>query len=136
MTPLTRLASSCLVAAMALGLSATASAADPTPGAKPHTPCFYSRQWQGWKAPDAKTLYLGVNMHDVYRVELTGASPELQGPGMHLVFKAHGGDSICSALDLDLSVSDGHGFSTPIIARTLTKLTPEEVAAIPPKFRP
>jgi hypothetical protein len=72
----------------------------------------------------------------VYRVQLSGASPMLQSPGVHLVSIHRGGDSICDALDLDLRVSDGHGFSEPLIARSLTKLTPEEVAAIPPKFRP
>jgi hypothetical protein len=137
MTPLTRLASSCLVAAMALGLSATASLADPTPGTgKSRAPCFFTSQWQGWKAPNDRTLYLGVNNRDIYRVELSGSSPELQGPGVHLVFKARGSSSICSPLDLDLSVSDGHGFHSPLIARSLTKLTPEEVAAIPRKDRP
>jgi hypothetical protein len=59
----------------------------------------------------------------------------LQSPGVHLVFKGRG-SSICGPLDLDLAVSDGHGFNTPLIARSLTKLTPEEVAAIPRKYQP
>jgi len=33
-------------------------------------------------------------------------------------------------------VSDGHGFLAPLIAKSMVKLTPEEVAAIPRKFRP
>ena len=47
-----------------------------------------------------------------------------------------GSDTVCDALDLDLSVSDGHGFREFLIATSITKLTPAEVAAIPLKFRP
>jgi hypothetical protein len=75
-------------------------------------------------------------MHDVYRVQLSAGSRELQWPDAHLVSKTRGSDSVCDALDLDLSVSDGHGFREPLIATSITKLTPDEVAAIPPKFRP
>jgi hypothetical protein len=119
-----------LAAAMAAGLASAASAAHAGQN------CFFISQWQGSKAADDHTLYLGVNLHDVYKVEVTGGAAELQGPDMHLVSIVRGGDSICSPLDLDLSISDGHGFRTPLIARTLTKLTPQEIAAIPAKFRP
>jgi hypothetical protein len=33
-------------------------------------------------------------------------------------------------------VADHHGFYQPLIARSLTKLSPAEVAAIPKKYRP
>jgi hypothetical protein len=98
--------------------------------------CFFINEWRGWKAPSPDVIYLSVNMHDVYRVELSAGSPELQWPNAHLVSESRGGDSVCDALDLDLSVSDGHGFREPLIARSIDKLTPAEVAAIPPKFRP
>lgn len=100
------------------------------------TPCFFLSQWQGWTAPSPDVLYLGVNGHDVYRVGLSGGSYNLQSPGMHLVSISRGGTSICSALDLDLKLADTDDFAEPLIARTLTKLTPEEVAAIPRKYMP
>ena len=117
----------------------------------PRTPCFYITQWQGWKAPDANTLYLGVNLHDVYRVDLSAGSPQLLWPDVHLISEVRGSNSICSAIDLQLSVAEdngsgfrvdgvgfgsGSGFRVPLIARKLTKLTPEEIAAIPKKYRP
>jgi len=102
----------------------------------PRTPCFYITQWQGWKAPDPSTLYLGVNQHDVYKVELSAGSPQLLWPDAHLISLVQGSNSICSAIDLQLAVADTGGFRQPLIARKLTKLTPEEVAAIPKKFRP
>ena len=98
--------------------------------------CFYVTQWQGWKSPSPDVIYLGVNLHDVYRVDLSAGSSMLNWPNMHLVSIVRGSDSICSAIDLDLKISDDHGFTEPLIAKTLTKLTPDQVAAIPKKFRP
>jgi hypothetical protein len=98
--------------------------------------CFYITQWQGWKAPDANTIYLGVNLHDVYRVDLSAGSPQLLWPDSHLISQVRGPDTICNAIDLQLSVSNTTGFRQPLIARKLTKLTPDEVAAIPKKYRP
>ena len=102
----------------------------------PRTPCFYITQWQGWKAPDPNTLYLGVNMRDVYRVDLSAGSPELMWPDATLISQALGSNSICTAIDLQLAVADTGGFRQGLIARRLTKLTPEEIADIPKKYRP
>ena len=99
-------------------------------------PCFYITQWQGWMAPDEKTLYLGVNLHDVYKVELSAGSPQLLWPNATLISQVRGPNTICRAIDLQLAVSDQRGFRVPIIAKSLTKLTPEEVAAIPKKYNP
>lgn len=124
------------VGAAALITAVTAAAAD-APAAKPdRAPCFFVTQWQGWKSPSPDIIYLKVNNRDVYQVDLSAGSYQLQSAGYHLVSQVRGSSSICSALDLDLAVSDGRGFSQPLIAKSLTKLTPEQVAAIPPKYRP
>jgi len=118
-----------LIAAGLLGASETAAA-------KTRTDCFWVSQWDGWSAPSPSVLYLRVNRRDIYRVDLSGPSSMLQSPGVHLVSKVVGTSSICSSLDLDLAVADGHGISEPLIARSITRLTPEEVASVPAKFRP
>ena len=131
--------SKAILTGLAAGLIAfTASAAVAAPDKAPSRPqsCFFITQWQGWKSPSPNVLYLGVNLHDIYRVDLSGGSTGLQWPDAHLVSISRGGDSVCSALDLDLSVSDGHGFRQHLFATGITKLTPEEVAAIPKKDRP
>ena len=127
-----------VASALIAGLSLTPIAALSTAAAAPASrqSCFLITEWQGWKAPAPDVLYLGVRQHDIYRVQLSGPSPMIQSPGVHLVSINRGTSSICNALDLDLKVSDGHGFAEPLIARSITKLTPEEVAAVPPKFRP
>lgn len=113
--------------------AAPAAAAKP---AKPPRQCFYLSDWRGWTAPDKDTLYLKVRGKDVYRVDLAYGSNQLTWPGSHLVSVVRGVDSVCSPLDLDLRVSDGFGFAMPIRAKTITKLTPEQIAAIPKKYKP
>jgi hypothetical protein len=124
--------------AIAVGLAAlgAASASAGQPSSGDRQSCFFISQWHGWSAPNPDVLYLGVDLHDVYRVQLSTASPELQWPDVHLVSKTRGSDTVCAAIDLDLSVSDEHGFREPLIATSINKLSPAEVAAIPPKFRP
>jgi hypothetical protein len=117
-------------------LVAVTTSAVAAPDKTPHTPCFFITQWNGWKSPSPNVIYLGVNMHDVYRVDLAAGSDQLSWPDVHLISKSRGSDSVCSAIDLDLQVADTSGFREPLFPTKLTKLTTEEVAAIPRKFRP
>jgi len=126
-----RIALSLAAVAALLGAGNAAAGA-----AKPTQSCFFINQWEGWKSPSPNVIYLGVNMHDVYRVDLSAGSWQLQAPNMHLVSINRGSSSICTALDLDLKIADSMGFAEPLIAKSLVKLTPEEVAAIPKKDRP
>jgi hypothetical protein len=98
--------------------------------------CFFITQWRGWKAPAPDVLYLGVNLHDVYKVQLSSSTPELQWPDAHLISRTRGSDTVCDALDLDLTLFETGGIRMGLIAKSIVKLTPEEVAAIPPKYRP
>lgn len=107
--------------------------------AKPHhgDECFLSRNWEAWTAPgDGDFLLLRVGLHDFYRVDLTPGSHVRKDIDRFLVNIVRGSDWICSPLDLDLTLSDHQGFREPLIARSLRKLTPEEVAAIPRKDLP
>jgi hypothetical protein len=125
-----------LAAALTSLISLGAANAAPAKAASPHAPCFFLNQWQGWKAPNDHTLYLAVNFHDVYQVDLASGSSMLQAPDARLINRAFGSDDVCSALDLQLSVADLGGFREPLFPSRITKLTPEQVAAIPKKYRP
>jgi len=119
------------LALASLGLSAASAAAEPNP------PCFFITQWQGWKAAGPNVIYLRVNLRDIYRADLSAGSQELTWPGSyHLISKVEGSSSICSPLDLQLAVSDGHGYYQPLIVSALHKLTPEQIAALPRKDLP
>lgn len=125
-----------LTAAVLLAAATPALAAADGDAPRAARSCFYLSDWDGWSAPDKKTLYLKVRNREVYRVDLSHGTGMLTSPGVHLVSIARGVDSVCQPNDLDLRVSDGYGMSMPIWAKTITKLTPEEIAAIPKKNRP
>jgi hypothetical protein len=121
------------VALAAFGVAGLARAE--TPAAKPRPSCFFSRDWSGWRSPDEKTIYLRVNVSDIYRVDLASGSQLLTWPDSHLVNEIRGTDSICNPIDLDLKVVQD-GVSEPLFVKAITKLTREQAAAIPKKFRP
>ena len=121
-----------LIAAMLAATGANAAAASQS--AKD---CFRSNDWEGWSAPgDGDVLYLRIKMHDVYRIDLVPGSHVRKDPGYFLVNRVRGSNWICSPLDLDLTVSDQQGFREPLFPRSIRKLAPAEIAAIPRKDLP
>jgi hypothetical protein len=129
---MSKLALTALLAAAGIAGAAQALPADKP---APTRSCFFVSEWNGWSAPDSQTLLLKVN-RDVYRLTLNGRNSSLNAPGMHLISEVRGSSSICSARDLDLSISDGTTFREYLFPASLTKLTPEEVAALPRKDLP
>jgi hypothetical protein len=124
-----------LVAAIAtLGFAAPAFADTP---AKPnvHANCFLTQDWSNWRGAGPSTIYIRVHVRDYFKVELSSPSSMVTDPSNHLISQVRGTPWICSPLDLDLKVSDGH-ITEPLFVKSLTRLTPEQVAAIPPKDKP
>jgi hypothetical protein len=125
-----------LGAALATVLTGAAFAAADKTAAADRPSCFFSRDWDSWHSPDENTIYLRVGVRDIYRIDLSSGSKLLTWPDSHIISKLWGSSSICRPIDLDLSVSDGNGFREFVIAKAITKLTPEQVAAIPKKDLP
>ena len=121
---------------VALFSTTSAIEAQPKPAASGPPRCFSAHDWDGWKAKDDRSMYIRVRMHDIYRVEFAGGCPNLRWPDMHLVTVFRGSDEICSPLDLDLKVSDGHGIPTPCIVSRITPVSYAETATIPRKLLP
>ena len=116
---------------------APALAADPAkPAAGPQ--CFRVSQIQNHTKGDAKTLYLSVKpKRQVYRLGMSGSCLAGVNSSDPLVLETVGGtDMVCRPLDLDLKVKVGAGGLTPCIIKDITRLTPDQVAALPPKVRP
>ena len=125
-----------LLLAVVLGLL-TPAIASAAPEQAAGRDCFLSRNWRGWSAAqEENALYLRMVDGDIYRVELTPGSRVRRYAGEFLVNQVRGSSWICSTLDLDLALSDYNGFSRPLFPIALRKLTPEEVAAIPPGDMP
>jgi hypothetical protein len=125
-------------ATVALGLAGAAHAA--TSGEKSGDKnatrsCFLTQDWENWRGADANTIYLRVHTHDFYKLDLSAGSNMVTDDTNHLISKVRGSSWICSPLDLDLKISDGH-IVLPLIVKSITKLTPEQVAAIPKKALP
>jgi hypothetical protein len=132
MEHLPKLAAALLTAGV-LALPAAASAA---PTSSDRGPCFFVSQWTSTSALDDKTILLRVNHRDIYRVGVTGGAEDLKSPGTFLVSENHG-NTVCSHMDLQLSTSDtASHMKRPMIARSLVKLTPDEIALIPKKDLP
>ena len=120
-----------------LAASATAYGQPAAPQADRHS-CFLSTQFQGWKAPDAKTIYIRVLPNRYFRLDLEGECTLLRFPDSHLVTVWRGSNYVCRPIDWDLRVSTTprEGPAEPCIVKSMTELTPAEVQAIPPRFKP
>jgi hypothetical protein len=133
----TRLTALCagLAAAASLGFAAPALADGAT---STHTDsCFLANDWEGWKSPSPNVIYLRVGVSRIYQLDLSSGSNQLDEPDMHLISQIRGSDWICSPLDLQLAVADNHGdFREPLIVKSITRLTPDQIAAIPRKYLP
>jgi hypothetical protein len=100
------------------------------------TQCFFAAQFESWKAPDAKTIYIRVGVHDYYRLDLSTRCSLLQSPDSHLITKFEGTTSICAPIDWDLQVANSSGMRQGCIVKAMTRLSTDEAAAIPAKFKP
>ncbi len=127
-----------LIVIAAAALVATAAPAQPVAPAAPGASrdCFRMSQLRGHKRVDAKTLNIEAGDGSIYRWEMSGSCLAGSSSSDPLVMSPSGGsDLICRPIDLDLKVKHGPILS-PCIIKSFTKLTPAEVAALPPKLKP
>lgn len=127
---------SAAVAALALGAGASA-AAEPAPTPASTNTCFRMSQIQNHTKGDNQTLYLRIRNRDVWRLDMTGNCLAGASTNDALVMEpVSGNDLICRPLDLGLKVRMGPGALSPCIIKSMTRLTPDEIAALPAKVRP
>jgi hypothetical protein len=94
--------------------------------------CFTDSQFDGWWRPlGDKTIYIRTNTARYYRLDLTQSCGTEQFPGAHLVFNIHGSNTICSALDFDLRVSQGVGdIAQPCFVKKMSEVSADEAASL------
>ena len=119
-----------LILALALS-TAPAQAASPT---TPKRACFWVQNVNGWSAVDDHTVVLRTGVKEVYRLDLMGPCPDIEW-SQDIGLVSHGSSSICSPLDATV-IARGPLGPQRCPVRAVTKLTPEEVAALPRKHRP
>lgn len=134
MRPYRTLAAIALAAASAASVPLAATSA----GAQ-NRQCFRTTNWQGASAGSPRDLYVHVNVSDVWHLALAQDCPGAQFPGPVSISDVVSGTSneICSGVDLQITVKPrGGSHSTACIVKSINKLTPEEVKALPAKARP
>ena len=129
-----------LIGAAALAAGAHAQPAPP-PSKPPTESCLRTSDIDSHRVADDHTLYIRQRNRDVFRLEMSGACLSGAGPSDPLVIRATSGVPLaCRPVDLDISIAHnigmGGGGRTPCIVRSMSRLTPAEVAALPPKYRP
>ena len=122
-------------AALLAFAATTASAADNA--GKPVAPnqCFWTRNITGFAAPDDHTVYIRVSFRDVYRLDLMVACPDVEW-NQRIALVSRSGSNICNALDAEI-VAHATGLGPqrcPV--KTMTKLTPAEIAVLPRHAKP
>ena len=128
-----RLAAGVVAASATLAGAASAAPAADTNGRH----CFTVNDWHGWSSPSPDVLYLAVNFRDVYKATLAQPVEGLNLVDTVVISDETGLRSVCSAVDLHLIMTHrGGGSRQGLIVRSLTRLTAEDIAAIPKKDRP
>jgi hypothetical protein len=117
------------------GAQTAATGAAPSPQPRQ---CFFMQDWKGWKASqDSRILYLRTGVSQVYRLDLSYACPDLHNIDARIINRVRGGsNSVCDAMDLDLTVYTPPGVSSPCLVKSITQLTPDQAAALAPQEKP
>lgn len=93
--------------------------------------CMLLSQLQSTRMQGLRILYLRTSSA-TYRMDFSADCNDVGGEPL-IFHPVDNNSQICSALALNVRVRDTGEACTPI---SLRRLTPEEVAAIPPKYRP
>jgi len=120
-----RIAAAGLTAVGALG--ATLPVAEAQPVASHASACFQTTQIQNTRMVNSRTLYIRTSARTFYRMTFAGeCDSESNGP--LIIHPVDNSGQICSAIGVDVAVRETGQRCVPT---DLTRLSPDEVAAIP-----
>jgi Family of unknown function (DUF6491) len=120
-----------VAALLTLGVTASAFAEAP---AKPKQQCFFTRSADGFAAPDDKTLYVRVGVRDVYQFDMFGTCLDMDW-NQRIALVSRASSSICTGMDAEVVTHSPIGPQRCPV-RSVRKLSPDEIKALPPKARP
>jgi hypothetical protein len=100
--------------------------------------CIDARKLEAWKSPSPDVIYYRVGANAIFRLDLSTGSNQLRYSDVILFSNVHTPSRwLCTPQDFQLRVTDSHHtFTEPLIVKSITRLTPDEVAALPPAYRP
>jgi hypothetical protein len=125
-----------LLAAVALAGCVSESPTTQAAGRDSGRQCFFTRDVQNFQAVSDPVVNRRVGINDIYRAELFAPCPDVKfTEGLAIRHTGGGGSAICSALDAELIVPTPTGPRTCALT-AIRKLSPQEVAALPPRDKP
>jgi hypothetical protein len=117
-----------------------ATAVVAAPDANPGSGCFHTRDITGHRFVDDNTMYIQLRSGVVYRLQTVGRCLAIASVDDPIVIREPPGvQYVCRAVDIDLSIGHNVGISastTPCPVDNMVRLSPAEVAALPPNMRP
>ncbi len=121
-----------LAAVFLTGLAGSVQAQG-TPKAGVPRQCFAARDIRNFAGQDDYTVNLNIGRREVYQLKTVINCPDI-GSGAALSYKSSS-EVICDGLDLTLVTRTPRG-PRECAVRSIRRLTPEEVAALPKRARP
>ncbi|MBI1199582.1 MAG: hypothetical protein GC203_17105 [Phenylobacterium sp.] len=118
---------------MSLGPAASAKTSEEA-AAKPAKQCFWTRQVNSFASSDNHIVNLRVGVNDYYQLEMLGRCQDVDW-NHKIALVSRGSDYICTGLDAEiLSPTPIGPDRCPV--KSIRKLTPDEVKALPKGARP
>lgn len=106
----------------------------PESEAKPARQCFWARQVTSFASNDDRIVNIRVGVKDVYQLEMFGPCQDVEWSSQ-IAIRSRGSSYICSGLDAEIIAPSSIGPQRCAV-RSIRKLTPEEVEALPKGSRP
>ena len=96
--------------------------------------CFLPSEVNGWRSGGDRTVYVGVSVRRVFRMQLMGPCPNIDW-SQTIGIEHRGSAQICSGVDATIVAPSRIGPQRCPVT-SVQELTPAEVAALPKKLRP
>lgn len=130
-----RLAPALFAAALAVAGCSTESTTTTAAAKSGGRQCVFIRDVQNFETVDDQTINIRAGVRDIYQLKLFAPCQQARFAQGMAVRGTGGTDQICNPLDAELV------FRSPIgpercLLNDIRKLTPAEVAALDPKFKP
>ena len=118
-----------------LGLAIAPASAQPAATRGPQ--CLFVNELGNWRAQDTRTINFRVRGDRYIRLGLGNECYPLRSATARLVTDFGSSNTVCSPLDWKLRVSEAIGSpAIPCIVKTMTQVSPADIAALPAKARP
>jgi hypothetical protein len=104
------------------------------PDKKPARHCFWTRSVNNFAAADEHIVNVRVGVRDIYQMEMFGPCHDIDW-AQRVALVSRGSASICEGMDAEIVTQSPIGPQRCQV-RAIRKLTPAEIATLPPRARP